>query len=178
MSYLLFIFGLGRRGFLLREAHPQAWDEFPGQGTRGEGRGQDGEAAGQQQALQCVLAVGTGVLDRHCCPAGPCQPLPWSQRFKVHFWTQPKAGGEKLLGFFHPGSCWQSTACNSCRPLPKLGTGKAGREQSQQLTSGLPSQTRWQPRRAAAQRGGQPGLRTRAAACTGTGGVLGHLHEG
>lgn len=60
MSHLLFIFGLGRRGFLLREAHPQARDEFPGQGAPGEGWGQDGEATGQQQALQRVLAAGTG----------------------------------------------------------------------------------------------------------------------
>lgn len=61
MSHLLFIFGLrlGGRGFLLREAHPQARDEFPGQGAPGEGWGQDGKAAGQQQALQRVLAAGT-----------------------------------------------------------------------------------------------------------------------
>lgn len=62
MSHLLFIFGLrlGGRRFLLREAHPQARDEFPGQGAPGEGRGQDGKATGQQQALQRVLAAGTG----------------------------------------------------------------------------------------------------------------------
>lgn len=57
MPHLLLIFGLGlgRGRLLLREAHSQARDELPGQGTPREGRGQDGEAAGQQQALQRVL---------------------------------------------------------------------------------------------------------------------------
>lgn len=94
MSHLLFIFGLrlGGGGFLLREAHPQAWDELPGQGAPGEGCGQDGEAVGQQQALQCVLAEGT----EGARPALPsCRVLPQSQCVPSAFWTQPKTGGSR-----------------------------------------------------------------------------------
>lgn len=127
MSHLLLIFGLGlgAGGFLFWEAHPQAWDEFPGQGAPREGQGQDG------QALQCVLTAG---------PEWHCQVLPGPARASTRskcVLDAAQGGWEKLLGSFPPGSCWQSRACNSCQPLLQLGTGKAGRERGQQPGPGL-----------------------------------------
>lgn len=124
MSHLLLIFGLGLGGggFLFREAHPQARDELPGQGAPGEeqGQGQDG------QALQRVLTAGPRVALP--APASSCRGL---NTFQERPGRGPRPVGE-AAGILPLGGCWQSGACPSCQPLPRLGTGKAGRERSLQ----------------------------------------------
>lgn len=149
MPHLLLIFGLGLGGggFLFREAHPQARDELAGQGAPREGQGQDG------QALQCVLTAGPGVPEWHCQllpgPARASTPSKWVLAAAQGWW-------EKLLGSFPPGR--ESRACNSCQPLPQLGTGKAGRERGRQPRPGLQN-----PRQSSSS--GQSGPSSRQGHC-------------
>lgn len=124
MSHLLLIvgLGLGGGGFLFREAHPQARDELPGQGAPGEGQGQGQDG----QALQCVLTLGPRVA----LPA-PARSYQGLNAFQARPGRGPRLVGE-AAGILPLGGCWQSRACPSCQPLPRLGTGKAGRERSLQ----------------------------------------------